>query len=50
VFPFSASQATGGIVGVFVFRTEHMRPGGFVDGVPGDDSALQPVHHLVIFG
>jgi hypothetical protein len=25
-----------------------MRPGGFVDGVPGGDSALNPVHHLVI--
>ena len=27
-------------MGSFVFRTEHMRPGGFVDGVL--------VHHLVI--
>lgn len=41
MFPFSVSQATGGRVGVFVFRTKHMRPGG-------GDSALQPVHHLVI--
>lgn len=35
-------------MGAFVFRTEHMRLGGFIDGVPDGDSALQPVHHLVI--
>ena len=29
MFPFSVSQATGGRVGVFVFRTEHMRLGEF---------------------